>query len=48
MVLIEIRKVLLDRIIPHNFVVLTSKGKERQLEGYNRIKTSTGKKKLAS
>lgn len=44
LVLNEISKVLLDRSIPNNFVVLTSQGKERKLEGHHKIKTSTEKK----
>lgn len=45
LVLNEISKVLLDRSIPNNFVARISKGKGRKLEGHNKIRTSTEKKK---
>lgn len=43
LVMNKINKVLLDRNIPNNFVVLTIQGKGRKLEGHRKIKTSTAK-----
>lgn len=48
LVLNEINKISLDRSIPNNFVVQISKGKEKMLEGHNKIRTSTEKKKSDS
>lgn len=39
----EISKVLWDKSIPKIFVILSSKGKEKKLEGCPKVKTSARK-----